>query len=504
MHYESFFGHHYPPTPNGDLHIGHIAGPFLSADVFTRVQRQQGHDCALVSYSDDYQSYMLRRGIELDRNHQTLAEENTRKICETLDLVGIHIDNWMQPQHNRYFLDAVTEVYNAAYHAGAIYSKTTPEPYCSHCDKWGYEAFGRGLCNHCGVDSDASQCEGCAHTPDAAKMAEFRCKLCGGKMAFIPVEREFLQLSAYHNFLKQLFNNKSLRPPMPQFLKEEFELGPLDWGITRPHDGGLDLKSDGTRRIHTWFMGLAGYLASFRELLAKTPDGEKRFEQFCHSGQGKMIHFLGYDCAFSHLIVYPVLLSTLDTYRIEQEFYSNHFLTLKGGTLSTSRNYAIWARDIVKDYDQDSVRFYLSLLAPEAHESEFDLEKFTTWRNQIFLPTVDQIHERLKEEIGKSASLNLPALDMQVIRRLVQRWYHAASPTHFSMKSVAKICEDVLDIIRDRIALGAAIRSYVALLSFTGQSIFPELSRTLQESSGLSREEIFQQIVSASSVEYEI
>lgn len=493
-----------PPTPNGDLHIGHIAGPFLGADVFTRVQRQQGHDCVLVSYSDDYQSYMLRRGIELDRNHQALAEENTRKICETLELVGIRVDNWMQPRHNHYFLEAVTEIYDAACNAGAIYSKTTPEPYCAHCDKWGYEAFGRGRCNHCGVDSDASQCEGCAHTPDAARMAEFHCKLCGGEMAFIPVEREFLQLSAYHNFLQQLFRNKSLRPPMPQFLKEEYELGPQDWGITRPHDGGLDLKADGSRRIHTWFMGLAGYLASFREYLAQTAGGEKRFEQFCHSGQGKMIHFLGYDCAFSHLIVYPVLLSTLESYRMEQEFYSNHFLTLKGGTLSTSRNYAIWARDIVKDYDQDSVRFYLSLLAPEEHETEFDLEKFTSWRNQIFIPTVDQIHARLAEEMGKSAGFNLQLPDIQAIRRLVQRWYHAASPEHFSMKALARICEDVLDVIRDRIALGAAIRPYVALLSFTGQSIFPQLAHRLQEATALSREEIFQQLISASSVEYEI
>ena len=188
----------------------------------------------------NHQSYMLRRGMELDRNHQALAEENTQKLCETLALVGIHVDNWMQPRHNRYFLEAVTKIYDAARDVGAIYSITSAEPYCSHCDKWGYEAFGRGLCNHCGVDSDASRpVEGGAHTPDAAKMKQFCCKLCGGEMAFLSVEREFLQLSAYHNFLQQLFSTKPLRPPMPQFLQEEYALGPQDWGITRPHDGSL-------------------------------------------------------------------------------------------------------------------------------------------------------------------------------------------------------------------------------------------------------------------------
>src|SRR5471030_1974097 len=103
-----------PPTPNGDLHIGHIAGPFLAADIFTRAQRQHGHDGVLVSYSDDYQSYMLRRGIELDRNHQTLAEENTQKIRESLQLVGIQVDSWIQSRHNTFFHESVTEVYQAA------------------------------------------------------------------------------------------------------------------------------------------------------------------------------------------------------------------------------------------------------------------------------------------------------------------------------------------------------------------------------------------------------
>lgn len=171
-----------PPTPNGDLHIGHMAGPFLAADIYTRAQRQRGHDCTLVSYSDDYQSYMLRRGIELDRAPQALALENTDKINDTLKKMGIQVDFWMRPYSNSYFKNAVEEMYEYAVKAGAIYKKVSQEPYCEHCDKWGYEAFGRGNCDHCGSDSDASQCEECAHTPNASKMSNFRCKLCATPM----------------------------------------------------------------------------------------------------------------------------------------------------------------------------------------------------------------------------------------------------------------------------------------------------------------------------------
>ncbi|QSB20251.1 class I tRNA ligase family protein [Pseudomonas sp. 15A4] len=113
-----------PPTPNGDLHIGHMAGPFLAADIFTRAQRQRGHDCTLVSYSDDYQSYMLRRGIELDRAPQALALENTDKINDTLKKMGIEVDFWMRPYGNSYFKNAVEEMYEYAVKAGAIYKKS--------------------------------------------------------------------------------------------------------------------------------------------------------------------------------------------------------------------------------------------------------------------------------------------------------------------------------------------------------------------------------------------
>lgn len=89
-----------PPTPNGDLHIGHIAGPFLSADVFTRIQRQRGHECVLLSYSDDYQSYMQRKGIETGIEPTVLAQSNTEKIKRSLAAMKISVDNWMSPYNN--------------------------------------------------------------------------------------------------------------------------------------------------------------------------------------------------------------------------------------------------------------------------------------------------------------------------------------------------------------------------------------------------------------------
>ncbi|WP_146033354.1 class I tRNA ligase family protein, partial [Pseudomonas syringae] len=116
-----------PPTPNGDLHIGHIAGPFLAADVFTRVQRQRGHDCVLVSYSDDYQSYMLRKGLEQGVDPVVLANRNSDRIEASLATINIKPDNWMRPHNNPWFAAAVGEVFTALRDAGAIEFRDSSE-----------------------------------------------------------------------------------------------------------------------------------------------------------------------------------------------------------------------------------------------------------------------------------------------------------------------------------------------------------------------------------------
>jgi methionyl-tRNA synthetase len=126
-----------PPTPNGDLHIGHIAGPFLAADVFTRVQRQRGHDCVLVSYSDDYQSYMLRKGLEQGVDPVELAARNSDRIEASLAAINIRPDNWMRPHGNAFFADAVREVFQKARDVGAIEFRDSSEAYCAACDVWG-------------------------------------------------------------------------------------------------------------------------------------------------------------------------------------------------------------------------------------------------------------------------------------------------------------------------------------------------------------------------------
>ena len=468
-----------PPTPNGDLHIGHLAGPFLAADVYARVQRQQGHDCLLICYSDDYQSYMIRKGLELDRNPAVLAKENTAEIGATLKAANIDITHWMSTYGNPYFLDAAREVYEAGTRKGTIHSRRSKEPYCPKCRTWGYEAFGRGACNYCGTDSDASQCEKCGYPPDAARMEGFRCKLCGGSFLWPEVERQFLDVAAYHDYLRNLYLRIPIRPPLASWVSSVLTAGPREWGLTRPEEAGLDLSGDGSCKLHTWFLGLSGYIAAVREYAEEVIKEPQLFEEYWKRDDARLVLFLGHDCAYSHMVVYPALLSNLDGDNPKPQFYPNQFLKLNGENLSTSRNHVIWAKDLISDFDADSVRLYLASIAPEEAESDFQVATFRHWHQTIFVETIDALIDCTRRERAAGSSPNLGADDRALVTRFQERWRSAASLDHFSMRSIAQIVLDLVAIGRDRMVLGKPVAHIVEMIGVLGEALHPALSERL-------------------------
>ncbi|BAP44869.1 methionyl-tRNA synthetase [Pseudomonas sp. StFLB209] len=460
-----------PPTPNGDLHIGHIAGPFLGADVFTRVQRQRGHDCVLLSYSDDYQSYMLRKGLEQGVDPVELARRNSDRIEASLAAVNIQPDNWMRPYDNRFFRQAVSEVFAKLQQAGAIEFRDSQEAYCPDCDKWGYEAFARGLCNYCGHDSDPSQCEQCAQAPDAALMSGLYCKLCHKAPQFRSTHRAFLKLADFKAPLRDSLLGRQWRAPLNAWLRDTLE-HLHDWGVTRPHDAGLDLAADGSCRVHTWFMGLAGYIAAFREYAERIGQPEL-FNQYWRSGQGTLVNFLGFDCVFSHCIVYPVQLAVHDELRVRQHFMPNQFLKLDGLNLSTSRNHAIWVGDLVRQACADSVRLYLASVAPEQSEGDFRLQHFQRWRQDVFLDFVPALLQAGPDQREHGWN-GFNGADAGLLEALRLQWCKATELKQFSIRGMAQVLLDTIAITRTRLEAGRPVSHFAALIAVFGKALVPQ------------------------------
>ncbi|MCH5515551.1 methionine--tRNA ligase [Pseudomonas syringae] len=490
-----------PPTPNGDLHIGHIAGPFLAADVFTRVQRQRGHECVLVSYSDDYQSYMLRKGLELGVDPVELARRNSDRIEASLAAINIQPDNWMRPHDNPWFAEAVGEVFGALRDAGAIECRDSSEPYCPDCDVWGYEAFARGNCNYCGAESDASQCENCAQAPDAELMTDLRCKLCSQPSQWKNAHRAFLKLAGFKPQLRDRLLGQSWRKPLDSWLRDSLE-HLHDWGVTRPGDGGLDLQADGSCRVHTWFMGLAGYMAAFREYADRVGRPEL-FRQYWQSGQGTLVHFLGFDCVFSHAIVYPAQLTALHDIRVRQRFMPNQFLKLDGLNLSTSRNHAIWVGDLAREACADSARLYLASIAPEESEGDFRLAQFLAWRAEVFSEFFPAL---LDAGINRDDHWwsGLCGADAGLLEALRVQWSKASEPAQFSMKRMAQVLLDAIAITRGRLAEGRPVSHLAAFIAVAGKALIPDMSAQIISAFALPEARVHATLMNGPAAEYSI
>ena len=490
-----------PPTPNGDLHIGHIAGPFLGADVFTRVQRQQGHECVLVSYSDDYQSYMLRKGLETGIDPVELARRNTDRITASLAAIAICPDNWMRPYDNRYFREAVSEVFGQLREAGALTFRDSLEPYCASCDTWGYEAFARGTCNYCGHDSDPSQCENCAQAPDAAQMGGLYCKLCQKPPVFKTAPRAFLKLGDFEAYLRQNLLGRHWRAPLDAWLEETFE-HLHDWGVTRPGESGLDLSADGSCRVHTWFMGLAGYMAAFREYAERVEDPDL-FNRYWRSGQGTLVNFLGFDCVFSHCVVYPAQLATLDGLHVRQHFMPNQCLKLDGLNLSTSRNHAIWISDLVHQACADSARLYLASISPECSEGDFRLAHFQRWRQDTFGAFFPALIAAGASSSDAAADTG-HAADDELVEVLRKQWLRATQVKHFSIRRMAQVLNDVIAITRSRLEEARTVSHWAALIAVMGKALIPDMAARIVQVYGLDEARVTSRVLSGPTEDYSI
>ena len=371
-----------PPTPNGDLHLGHLSGPFLAADVMRRSLIAKGHDVIMVCYSDDYQSYMPRKAEALGRDPFEYATLMQRAITLSADLAGVAFDAFPTTKDNPWFAESVNHYLDCV--SDDLATEEIAVHRCPSCSKWGHEAFGRGNCNVCGESSDASQCEGCAAKPTPALMTDMTCINCGTAMELRTQSAEVWHLGRHFLTLAEQHNQRGMRSDLRMYLNDALAKADDTWPITRPGDAGLPVARFNNDPVHTWFMGLSGYRAAVKAYLEDAPQ-RGRFADWW-SPQTEMIHFLGFDCSYSHAVAYGVQqICDPDGPKVGR-FVTNRFLKLDGDDFSTSRGNAVWIKDVTGLYPLDAIRLFTALHAPETQPENFSLAAFKTWVTEVFTP----------------------------------------------------------------------------------------------------------------------
>jgi methionyl-tRNA synthetase len=371
-----------PPTPNGDLHLGHLSGPFLAADVMRRSLIAKGHDVIMVCYSDDYQSYMPRKAEALGRDPADYSALMQRAITLSSDLAGVDFDAFPTTKDNPWFAESVNHYLDCI--SDDLATETVQVHRCPCCEKWGHEAFGRGGCDVCGESSDASQCEACAAKPTPALMTDMTCINCGSAMELTTQSAEVWHLGRHFTKLADQHSQRGMRDDLRVYLQDALAKMDDTWPITRPGDAGLPIVRFQNDPVHTWFMGLSGYRAAVKAHLEDAPQ-LGRFADWW-SPQTEMIHFLGFDCSYSHAVAYGVQQICDPDGPNVGRFVTNRFLKLDGDDFSTSRGNAVWIKDVTGLYPLDAIRLFTALHAPETQAENFSLSAFKTWVTEVFTP----------------------------------------------------------------------------------------------------------------------
>jgi methionyl-tRNA synthetase len=437
-----------PPTPNGDLHLGHMSGPFLAADVLSRRLKQQGYDVLLVSYADDYQSYLPRKSKPLRRQPFEFARLVRDMMLNTMALADIDIDCFLQASDSDDYRQAAAHYVTRV--ADQVVLRTGKVFYCASCECYGYEGFGRGHCNWCGTSSDASQCEHCARMPDINQMPSMTCMSCQQPMVETSVEQYVWRVGENYPAVAQVHKNKPMRQCLSDYLDTALSDVSEVWPITRPGDAGLQLDQLAQQPLHTWFMGLAGYQACVNSYLREYPERGS----FAHwwNDQTQLIHFLGFDCSYSHAIGYVAQQLNDPQGPPPGQFITNRFLKLNGDDFSTSRGHAVWIRDMAAHYPADAIRLYTALFAPETAVKNFVQADFDLWFSSFFTPLA------LAVDAAGHAVLDAVAGDVEAdpldsTEAFYQRWCEHASISQFSMAGMADALCGISDLLLGRSAI---------------------------------------------------
>ena len=360
-----------PPTPNGDLHVGHLSGPYLAGDIHARYLRSRGVDARYIFGTDDNQSYTKTNGARLGLGPQEAADKLAGEIKGTLDAAGIELAEYVRPNSSPHHVRMTQEFFRTLYDGGHLVAKETPTPWCETCERYLYEAYIRGRCPHCGSPSGGNLCEDCGRPNDCVDLLDPVCTQCGSPPARRNFTRLFFPLSRWAEELKEFHLKAGMNPSLRSLCEQVIAAGLPDMTVTHVSDWGIPVPVEGfeDQRIFVWcemaprYFSYAEHLGG-RDAYWKSPDGE-------------FVHCFGFDNGFYYAVFLPAMWMAYDrNLKLPAAFIMNEFYRLDGLKFSTSRRHAIWGRELLADVPPDVMRFYLCWTAPEVEGTNFTLADF--------------------------------------------------------------------------------------------------------------------------------
>ncbi|MFD3538832.1 methionine--tRNA ligase [Streptomyces sp. NPDC058662] len=403
-----------PPNPNGDLHLGHLSGPFLGADVLARHLRQRGNDVHYVGYSDEHSAYVPRRAAEIGSTAYPTAKLFGDRMEETLSMGAMHHDWFTRPLTDSTHTEFVQRFFLELWESGALEVQELPVFRCEPCERYLYESEVRGACHFCAEPSDGIYCEACGLPQTSGSLADPKCTACWNtpetttlRRIVFPLERWRERLEAYYADAQ---SKAEWRPRLISYLEGLFERELPATPISREADYGIPVPLKGWEGhiLDTWFSGIWGFAAGTARLAEANGD-KSEWERLWTDPQTRIVNFIGFDCSFSHAVLWPALLLAQGELTLPSQVVINEFYRLEGEKFSTSRGHAIWGGEFLRRVNADALRFHLCLTGPEREQNNFSMKEFADTVSTVLAGGIERWTDTVLDLLGQDFDSVVPA-----------------------------------------------------------------------------------------------
>ena len=416
------------PYTNGPIHIGHLAGVYVPADIYARYQRLTGQDVAFVCGSDEHGVAISMKAKKEGVTPNDIIDKYHAIIKQSFMDFGITFDNYSRtsaPVHHQ----TASDFFIKLYEKGDFIEETTAQLYDEKAQQFLADRFVVGTCPKCGnEEAYGDQCENCGSSLNATDLINPKSTITGTVPSTKETKHWFLPLDRYEEFLTDWIlksHKEDWKPNVYGQCKSWIDGGlepravtrDLDWGIPVPVDGGEG------KVLYVWFDAPIGYISSTKEWAAR--EG-KDWKPYWKDENTKLVHFIGKDNIVFHCIIFPSMLKAEGSYILPENVPANEFLNLEGHKLSTSKNWAVWLHEYLVDFPemQDSLRYTLTANAPETKDNDFTWKDFQARNNNELVAILGNFINRVvvltnKYYDGKvPAAINLTDIDTETLTQL--------------------------------------------------------------------------------------
>ena len=373
------------PYTNGPIHIGHLAGVYVPADIYARYLRLIGKDVAYISGSDEHGAAIPMRAKKEGVSPQVIIDKYHGIIKKSFVDFGISFDNYSRTSskiHHETASDFFTKMYND----GEFIEEVSAQLYDAEANQFLADRFVVGTCPKCGFEeSYGDQCESCGTSHNATDLINPKSAITGNIPTVKETKHWFLPLDKHEDFLRKWIlegHKKDWKPNVYGQVKSWVEDGLRPRAVTRDLDWGIPVPLEGAdgKVLYVWFDAPIGYISSTKEWAAR--EG-KNWEDYWKKEDTKMVHFIGKDNIVFHCIIFPAMLKAHGDYILPDNVPANEFLNLEGNKLSTSKNWAVWLHEYLEEFpnQQDVLRYTLTANAPESKDNDFTWKDFQAKNN---------------------------------------------------------------------------------------------------------------------------